>query len=981
MHTRDLISKLFTFAIVVILALTSLGLREAAAVEADPRGFEPADDMPYIPDLSGLRQQTFKNQYGLPRLLSEGVALRQSSIKDGKATVPAGGLYYISEVFEEVRPLMRDPFLILGEHAYLLKLDTSKRVVRDFSIGKGEKKFVSDDGYRMWFDYVTDHYQKPYAQLALISPAGHWPLEYPVSTHFKEMDRIREVDFPEGDSGQLWDFYMEDTYVYGASVFKAKEVTFDTVVFDSIEYPVINEATFSYSRPWTLEVRQEDYRLYKNKRIYAFRRPNGFLIRVTNLSGSEVLAEKLVRPSTPQGYKDREDIQGDYMLTIPELDMHIEIMLDHDFLGGSDFVPTSVDVPYGWTQGTLSFVIYSDLVTLKNGQPWPLDERYRVGLEANVLTGKLQRLVIENAAPFTLDNSNTSYDGPVKFSHFWNRPAFSVTASGFEGETVSSYYLRDRFFQRTDNLVFYPDKPRKDVDFFVGRTPTLISLLEDTFLTRLADQSLGTVVEPSVFTSYPKVVSDSAFFAPDPTAPFVPSHKGFTRKRERNRRGEALLSTEGFVIRGSYVDYDNNRIVIPPAGLYYTSRNARNVRALTGESFVMLGKKAYLASFESSTVVRKNFDIDYWKLQPTGQMNPIYWQDEALGHNNKMIRYTAKTYLDERVMGEVNIVKYSGNYFGAPFHLAHGFDPEDQKNRYTMTDLFVEGSTWTIPEHVGANSIRMAEMGTPALQKFYYTYTEPTQVKLAPGETAKLGAYTIEVLDADEESTTVSVEVRDGAGKVVQTKALGSVKALWDVLPQHQDAMKKLQLKHEDVMVEVDIDQPVEGGKGVLWLFTDIVSSEMDQPLPQDPRFIVRPDVCGHCYQLNEVLLDNIDPIILDKDNPVYDGPLKDDGTPMFSIVIDSFDGEMIMAWHVETKIKDKVFKSANLAFNPRNNIDVLFGANGSVEGFLRQTMLQRMAYIEYWRRGVFAPGIVHPPLLKGLDARQLLSGFGLPLQ
>ena len=968
MHTRDLISMLLAFALVATFALTPVGMREAAAVEADPHGFEPADDMPYIPDLTGLRHQSFKNQYGQPRHLSEGVALRQSVVKDGKATVPAGGLYYVSEVEDEVRPLMRDPFFILGEHSYLLKLKTARRVVKDFPIKKGEKKFLDGDGYRLWFDYVTDHYQKPYAQLALISPAGHWPLEFPVSTHFQEMNEIRQHEFPEGESEQLWNFYLEDTYAYGASVFKAKEVTFDTVVFDSIEYPVVDEAMFSFSRPWTLELRQEDYRLYKDKRIYAFRRPNGFLVRVTNLTGSEVLAEKLVRPSTPQGYKDGEGRQEEYSLTLPEQDMHIEIMLDSDYLSNSDFVPTSVDVPYGWTEGTLSFVIYEDLLTLRNGQPWPLDGRFKVGLEANALTGKLQRLVLENAAPFTLDSASGSYDGPVKFSHFWNRPAFSVVAKNFEGDKVFTYYLRDRFYQRTDNMVFAADKGRGDVDFFVGRTPTLVSLLEDTFLTRLADQSLDTVVEPSHFTSYPRTVSDAAFYAPDPTAPFVPSQKGFTRKKDKNRRGESLLSSEGFVIRGSYVDYDNNRIVIPPSGLYYTSRNARNVRALTGETFVFLGRKAYLASFESATVVRRNFDIDYWRLQPTGQMNPIYWQDEALGYNNKMVRFTEHAYLDDRVMGEVNIVKYSGNPFGAPFHLTQGFDPKDGSNRYSVTELFAEGSTWTIPAYVGPNYIRMAEMGTPVLKRFYYTYTEPKQVKLAAGETVKLGAYTLEVLSADAEGTSVSVALLDAGGTVVASKTLGSVKELWDVLPQQQVAVKKLQLMHGDVMAEIDIDNPVEDGKGVLWLFTDILESEMDQKLAWDPRFTIRPDVCGHCYQLNEILLDNPEPIILDRDNPTYDGPLKEDGTPMFRIVIDSFDGEMIHAWHVETQIKDKVFKTSNLAFRPRNNIDVLVGANGSVEGFLRQGMLERMAYIEYWRRGV------HPPLHQGLAAREALN-------
>ncbi len=139
--------------------------------------------------------------------------------------MPAGGLYYISEVEDEVRPLMRDPFFILGEHSYLLKLKTARRVLKDFPIKKGEKKFLDGDGYRLWFDYVTDHYQKPYAQLALISPAGHWPLEFPVSTHFQEMNEIKQHDFPEGDPSSSGISTLRTTYAYGASVFKAKEVT------------------------------------------------------------------------------------------------------------------------------------------------------------------------------------------------------------------------------------------------------------------------------------------------------------------------------------------------------------------------------------------------------------------------------------------------------------------------------------------------------------------------------------------------------------------------------------------------------------------------------------------------------------------------------------------------------------------------------------------------------------------------------------
>jgi hypothetical protein len=119
---------------------------------------------------------------------------------------------------------------------------------------------------------------------------------------------------------------------------------------------------------------------------------------------------------------------------------------------------------------------------------------------------------------------------------------------------------------------------------------------------------------------------------------------------------------------------------------------------------------------------------------------------------------------------------------------------------------------------------------------------------------------------------------------------------------------------------------------------------------------MVRPDVCGHCYQFNEILLDNPEPIVLDKNNRVYEGPKRKDGTPLFRIVIDHFDGEMIHAWHVETDYKGKVVKTDNLAFRPRNNVDVLVGVTGTTEGFLRLSMLPRLGFMEYWRTGAKGP-------------------------
>ena len=125
------------------LCAACLGFSPAGAAER-PHGLEPADDMPYMPDLGGLRVKTFKNQYGQVRHLAEGVVMRHSAVADGKATVPAGGFYYISETQEDAAPFMRDPFLILGEHAYLVDLTTEQREVRNVSIERREKKLVDE---------------------------------------------------------------------------------------------------------------------------------------------------------------------------------------------------------------------------------------------------------------------------------------------------------------------------------------------------------------------------------------------------------------------------------------------------------------------------------------------------------------------------------------------------------------------------------------------------------------------------------------------------------------------------------------------------------------------------------------------------------------------------------------------------------------------------------------------------------------------
>ncbi|MFV0436444.1 MAG: hypothetical protein ACK5PS_03515 [Desulfopila sp.] len=940
--------------LVALLGLFRPDIGTTAEPSINPHGLSPAGDMAFIPKLGALRNKSYRNGKGEKKSLSEAIVLRQSRIQDGKATVPAGGLFYLSETSGDASPLAGDPFLILGEHAILVDLTSVKKTVHDFSVQIGKKALIEGTGYRIWYDYSTDHYEKPYAEMALMSPSGGFPLEFPIATVFGKREAVRDLDRPEGLSPQLEEFYLDPEYFYGASYFKAREVTAKRVDFDTVSFPLVTKATFAMSRPIILDVIEEDYRFYLDKRIYAFRQPDGFLVRVTNFTGSEVLAEKLIKPVTAQGYKTRESEKDNYQLTVAGEDMRVEVHIHPSALKNSDFVPWHTGKSHGFQQGHLNFVVYRNLVEVESGKPWPLDERYNVVLEAHPKTGMLQRFLLENNQSFTLDNGNGSYLGPVKWSHVYNRPAFKVVASGFAGKNVHELYVRDHFYNRTENMVFFPQDGRINLDFFVGSSSVLEPIMEMSFLTRLADPSFGTVAEGNHFSSYPKVISDASFYEPDHTAPFAPRLRGLMRKGEKNRYGDRLISSESIFIRGSYVDWQKGKIIIPPAGLCYSSRNARNIRSLHGDSFFMLGKQAYLTSFTSGTFVKKNFEVDFWKNQPMGDGHLMYWQDELLGVRNKALRFTNSFYLDDRPVSELSLMKYSGNRWGAHFYLAQGLD---RGERYYMPEIFAEGSTYIIPEYTGSNFAKLQEFATPNIENIAYTYEKPEKHVLGAAESAQLGKYTLLVGAVDTAAKTVAVQILDGE-RVVAEKTLGPLdEYAVNHLPQHMETARKMQIMHEDVQAELDIRHPFEGDKAILYTFTGIRQLDRDTAFEFDSRFMVRPDVCGHCYQFNELLLDNPEPIVLDKDNRVYEGPKREDGSPLFRIVIDSFDGEMIHAWHIETDYKKKTYSTDNLAFRPRDNVDALVGVTGTIEGFLRLSMLPRLAFMESWRTSAKGAG------------------------
>jgi hypothetical protein len=354
-----------TILLIFLIASPSTG-------EDSSRGLPPSDQATYIPKLGGLLNKTMHNHYGQKKDLAECVVLRGSSVKEGKVHVPAGGLFYASSTSEDARPLMRDPFLILGEEAYLLSLRPSSATKTDVRVKKGGKRLIDPSGYRIWYEYATDHYGKPYGEFALLPPSGGWQIELPVSTSFPEPVKLNALKVKEGMNPQQKEFFLSSIALYGLTRFQAKKVTHEEAHFSKIEYPTIPEAVFSLDRPYVVQVRQESYRWWRNKRIYAFRKENGILVEA-QLTGGNIGVKLLVNPSNINWKIGRWVDRAD-------LDIHIELVVDPSWYKGLIMLPGPTMFHTDGRKND-SFMIYHDLVKLKDGDPWPRDSRYLVRLE------------------------------------------------------------------------------------------------------------------------------------------------------------------------------------------------------------------------------------------------------------------------------------------------------------------------------------------------------------------------------------------------------------------------------------------------------------------------------------------------------------------------------------------------------------------------------------------------------------------------
>ena len=318
---------------------------------------------------------------------------------------------------------------------------------------------------------------------------------------------------------------------------------------------------------------------------------------------------------------------------------------------------------------------------------------------------------------------------------------------------------------------------------------------------------------------------------------------------------------EGVVIRKSHID--KGKIIIPPEGLYYSSRLG-SIGTMTGLDVVMLGKRQPVVNEEYEYIIVKNRKLklgESLKLHEDG---------------SRLLQFTASKghpYGNAANSATVRIMKASGNYYGTNFTVAISPTLKDfssgkyndglglpegryplpadktsplQHNTYFTSSTYPSGQSYLIAEKAGMDEISIKEFGTPSLTRIWLSSAPRISGAYAPGDSAAAGGARVDVLAVSPSAVSLRLTEENGSVTEKTFRGLDDFSVL-DYLPSSAHDRAKWQLNSPDgkISVQLAMLRPggvVQNGRVFLDIYTDIYEIGNPQEWPSDPRFLARPD-------------------------------------------------------------------------------------------------------------------------------------------
>jgi len=358
----------------------------------------------------------------------------------------------------------------------------------------------------------------------------------------------------------------------------------------------------------------------------------------------------------------------------------------------------------------------------------------------------------------------------------------------------------------------------------------------------------------TLFWAVPLVAAEDPVLGKSPAkdAPLVAEMEGFKRISVKNFAKNSVQN-DGVVVRQSYIK--DGKIVIPPAGLYYSLRVSPQSRGLYGDRLVIAGKTYYFVEYGTSFDVVRDVTMKVGDCAPMGDGSKC-WELSSISYG----------FAGEIPGASFQILKPSGNYYGTAFPvrispllipasaLAWGShnptgtllpgEPTDWQIQYYGYNVATSGQSYVVVDKITPTEVHLKEAATGGLTWMTVSETAPVTATLASGKTMDLGKYKVKVAATDAKAKTADIEVLEG-DKVVASKKLGPVTAeMFNYLPEDPMAREKLTLSTDKVTVHLQVygGEPFVGDQVALVGYTDLIKLENPGDWPDDPRFVFRPD-------------------------------------------------------------------------------------------------------------------------------------------
>lgn len=321
--------------------------------------------------------------------------------------------------------------------------------------------------------------------------------------------------------------------------------------------------------------------------------------------------------------------------------------------------------------------------------------------------------------------------------------------------------------------------------------------------------------------------------------------------------GTAHTANDGIVIRQSYIK--DGKIVIPPGGLYVTSRSG-NWEPFAGKPLTIAGKEYVAINNISERTVIRNVTFKKNQVIPVDKNRTRGFELTSID--------PLPYYLPGQGTATFKLLKATGNYYGAEFpayagdlitNVADSNWSKGTKEKEGITAPTAEngigealyassfsgvGRSYVVVESITADEVKVLELATDNSVCLYVSPDRPQVKDVVKGDSFTIAGGVVDVLDVTADS--VKIRLKDARGSV--EKVLG---------PYNRERMKWVPLstpacapfwalsKGQDVAVHMNVFKdggPIRAGKASLVAYSGVMGLRNSAAWAADPRFLSIPE-------------------------------------------------------------------------------------------------------------------------------------------